>query len=148
MRTNDVNLLAEAYSIIKEQSPLLNNPMMAAAQGAIQSVQPYAAGAIAGTKQLGQNLAGAVTGSQQAPQSPVAAAQGAFSQEQIRQAAQGVIQALGLPPTSLQAVINGLHTIAVDVITKNSSQKPVNFGGYQQHIKDTIAAQPPLRGFN
>ena len=135
----DVHLLAEAYKIVREQGP-----MGAAVQGAYQGVMPYAAGAVAGAKQLGQNLAGAVTGSQQAPQSPVAAGKQAFTQQQIRQAAQGVIQALGLPPTSLQAVINGLHTIAVDVITRSSPQKPVNFGGYQQHVKDSQAAGMPV----
>lgn len=49
----DAHLIAEAYKIVREQSPLLNNPMVAAAQGAVQGVQPYMAGAIAGTKQLG-----------------------------------------------------------------------------------------------
>lgn len=96
----------EPDKVVKEQGPLaaLSNaaaapyrPGVAAAQGAMQGVAPYAAGAVAGVKQLGQNLAGAVTGNAAAPQSPMAASKQAFSQQQINNAVQSVMKAFGMP---------------------------------------------------
>lgn len=105
----DIHLLAEAYKIVREQGP-----MSAAVQGAYQGVMPYAAGAVAGTKQLGQNLAGAITGSQQAPQNPVGAGQQAFSQQQQQQAILNVMKAFNIPSNFYGVIQNQIVKAASD----------------------------------
>ena len=112
MVTKDIQLLSEAYVAvaIREQGPVA-----AGLQGMTQGVAPYAAGAVAGVKQLGQNLAGAVTGGQRAPLSPVAVGKQAFTNQQVNQMADNIIQMLGLPPETKMAVINSLSKLGVDL---------------------------------
>jgi len=117
----DAHLMMEAYKTIREQSPLLNNPMGAAVQGAVRGATPYAAGAIAGAKQLGQNMVGAVAGSAQAPQSPVAAAKQAFTQQQMNAATDAVIASFKLPPEWKQLVAFKLQQLAAEIMQRDNA---------------------------
>jgi len=134
MKTRDVDLLAESYRIVREQSPLLNNPMVAAAQGAVQGVQPYMAGTMAGVQQLGQNLAGAVAGSPRAPQSPVAAGQQAFNQQQVDQILDSVLKAYNLPANMKQQVSTMLQQMAGKI---NQTKQAMNQYNVDQALQST-----------
>ena len=111
----------------QEEIPLgEQGPIAAGFQGMTQGVAPYAAGAVAGAKQLGQNLAGAVTGSQQAPQNPIAVGQQAFTNQQVNQMADNVVQMLGLPPEAKMAVINSLSKLGMDLKQQYAMQDARN----------------------
>jgi hypothetical protein len=140
----DAHLMMEAYKTIREQSPLLNNPMGAAMQGAVRGATPYAAGAIAGAKQLGQNMVGAVAGSAQAPQSPVAAAKQAFTQQQMNAAIDAVMKALNLPVTWRNYVAGQVQGIGNKVSGLETARDQYNVANAVQRTAQTVTPQTSI----
>jgi len=136
----DAKLLSEAYKIVREQGPVV-----AGFQGMQQGVQPYVAGAMAGAKQLGQNVANAVTGSGTAPQNPMAAGQKAFTQTQMQQAIDGVIKAFNLPPQWKAMVTYKLKLLADEIMQqdKTATQRMNTYQATQQARQPVQPAQIP-----